>query len=88
MKYWREKKMNNKVIEVQEIIFEEMKRLNDDKIIMSKDGGKELARSTALYNQATNYIKAVNTNLRIIEMAKRTSQSVKDMTTYLGLDIK
>lgn len=78
--------MNNKIIEVQEILFREMKRLDDDEIMKGKSATIELARSTALYNQATDFIKAVNTNIKIIEVSKKANKRVEDMINYLGLE--
>lgn len=76
---------NNKLMEVQEMLFEEMKKLKDDEVIFSSNGSKEIQRSTALYNQATGYIKIVNLNIKIFEMAKRNGQRSIDITKYLGL---
>lgn len=76
----------NKLIEVQEIIFKEMKRLNDNKLLSTKEGKKEIERSTALYNQSTNFIKAINTNLKIMDVAKKTNKRVQDMNKLLGLE--
>lgn len=75
----------NKLMDVQEMLFEEMKKLKDDEHIFSSNGNKEIQRSTALYNQATGYIKIVNLNIKIYEMAKRNGQKSLDMTKYLGL---
>ena len=44
--------MDNKIIEVQEILFQEMKRLNNENFLLDDNSNKELARSTAIYNQA------------------------------------
>lgn len=77
--------MNNKIIEVQEILFQEMKRLNEEEFLTSNNSNKEIARSTAIYNQATGFIKAVNTNINIMNMAKREGTRVDNIIEKLGL---
>ena len=78
--------MNNKIIEVQEILFQEMKRLNGENFLTDNNCNKEIARSTAIYNQATGFIKAVNTNISIINMAKREGTRVETIIEKLGLE--
>ena len=80
------KQTNNKIIEVQEILFKEMKRLNEGNFLSDENANKELARSTALYNQTTNFIKAVNTQLSIMQIAKRNETKVETLISQLGLD--
>lgn len=77
--------MNNKIIEIQEMLMREMRRLDDDKT-MEKDAITEIARSNALSNQATTYIKAVNTTLRVMETASKNNQTKESLTKQLGLD--
>ena len=81
-----ERNTNNKIIEVQEMLFNQMKRLSKDDFIMDDNLNKELSRSTALYNQSTNFIKAINTQLDIIQIAKRSDIKTKELITKLGLD--
>ena len=78
--------MDNKIIEVQEILFQEMKRLNNENFLLDDNSNKELARSTAIYNQATGFIKAVNANIGIMNMAKREGTRVENIIEKLGLD--
>ena len=81
-----ERNTNNKIIEVQEMLFNQMKRLSKDDFIMDDNLNKELSRSTALYNQSTNFIKSINTQLDIIQIAKRSDMKTKELITKLGLD--
>ena len=81
-----ERNTNNKIIEVQEMLFNQMKRLSKDDFIMDENLNKELSRSTALYNQSINFIKAINTQLDIIQIAKRNDMKTKELITKLGLD--
>ena len=78
--------MNNKIIEVQEILFKEMKRLDKEDFLLDNNSSKEIARSTAIYNQATGFIKAVNTNINIMNMAKREGTRVENVIEKLGLE--
>ena len=77
--------MNNKIIEVQEILFQEMKRLNSEDFLLDNNSSKEIARSTAIYNQATGFIKAVNANVGIRNMAKKEGTRVESLMEELGL---
>lgn len=80
--------MNNKIIEVQEMLFKEMKRLDDDKMIdfvNNKAAQQEFTRATALYNMSTGFIKSLNANLTIMQLAKRNEQKYEDLMGKLGL---
>lgn len=80
--------MNNKIIEVQEMLFKEMKRLDDDKMLdftNNKASQQEFARATALYNMSTGFIKTLNSNLTIMQLAKRNEQKYEDLMSKLGL---
>ena len=80
--------MNNKIIEVQEMLFKEMKRLDDDKMLdftNNKASQQEFARATALYNMSTGFIKSLNANLTILQLAKRNGQKYEDLMNKLGM---
>lgn len=76
--------MNNKIIEVQEIVFNQLKRLDDNKT-MEEMGAEEIARSNVISNNAQTFIKSVNLNLKIMEFAQRQNRQVKAITKELGL---
>ena len=57
--------MKNKIIEVQDVLFQEMKRLNKEDFVTEENSKKELERRTAIYSQTTNLIKAINKNSTI-----------------------
>ena len=63
-------KMGNKIIDIQEIVFKQLKRLDDDKL-MEESGAEEIARSNVISNNAQTFIKSVNTQIKIMEMAER-----------------
>lgn len=79
--------MNNKIIEVQEILFNEMKTLNSEAFNYSDSKGKqtEFQKATALYNMSTNFIKTLNANINIMNMAKRNEGKYEDLMSKLGL---
>lgn len=79
--------MDNKIIEVQEMLFKEMKRLNKDEFnsLDNKEKQQEFQKATSLYNMSTNFIKTLNTNIGIMNMAKRNEQKYEDLMSKLGL---
>lgn len=80
--------MNNKIIEVQEMLFKEMKRLDDNKMVdfaNNRAAQHEFTRATALYNMSTGFIKSLNANLTIMQLAKRNEQKYEDLMGKLGL---
>lgn len=78
-------KMNNKIISVQEIVFDELKRLNDDDIMNGDDARSEIARSNVISNNAQTFIKVVNLSLRIKELAKRSETQEKKLLEELDI---
>ena len=77
--------MNNKIIEIQDMLFQEMKRLTNDEFLVDENNNKELQRSTALYNQTTNFLKAVNSNIAIRNIAKWEEIKYDALMKELGL---
>ena len=77
--------MNNKIIETQELLFKEMKRIDDTDGLDSKEAELEFNRATALYNMSTSFIKAINTNITIMSLSKRTETKYDELMKKLGL---
>lgn len=77
--------MKNKIIEVQDVLFQEMKRLNKKDFFNDENSKKELERSTAIYNQTTNFIKAINTNIAIRNLARWEETKYDVLIKELGL---
>lgn len=77
--------MKNKIIEVQDVLFQEMKRLNNKDFFTDENSKKELERSTAIYNQTTNFIKAINTNIAIRNLARWEETKYDVLIKELGL---
>lgn len=77
-------KTGNKIIDIQEIVFRQLQRLDNNEI-MSAMGAEEIARSNVISNNAQTFIKSVNTNIKIMEMAERQGHQVRKLTHDLGL---
>lgn len=75
---------NNKMIEIQEIVYRQLKRLDDEKI-MQERCAEEIARSNVISNNAQTFIKSINMQLRVLEFAKKQQISVKDLSKKIGL---
>lgn len=75
---------SNKLIDVQDMLYVEMKRLSDEDMD-ARDLYNEINRATSLYNTSTNVIKAINTNLTIMNTAKRLEVKKESLMKELGL---
>lgn len=76
--------MNNKIIKIQEMLYEEMKKLSDDENIKTY-AKREVSRSQALTQSAGTFIKAVNTQLRIKELTKKNPAYEETLLKELGV---
>ena len=76
---------NNKIITIQEMLMREMQRLDDDDY-MSNNCKEEVMRSNALTNNATAYIKAINVQLRVKEVAEKNGVTTRSLAKELGVD--
>lgn len=76
--------MNNKIIKLQEILMKEIERLDDDKTMEIK-GANEVARSNAITNSVNTYLKAVNVNIRVKEIADKTQVTKDGLNKELGI---
>lgn len=76
--------MGNKIVEIQNTIFKQINRLDDDKL-MNVDGKNEIARANALTNASTSFIKAVNLQLSIINAADKLNEQTDDLKRELGI---
>lgn len=76
--------VNNNIIQIQEYLMRELKRLDDDKY-MGHNGKAEVARSNALAQSANTFIKSVNLGLRVIEVAKANEQTKDSLSKELGV---
>lgn len=76
---------NNKIITIQEMLMREMQRLDDNEYMINQ-GKDEVLRSNALTNNATAFLKALNIQLRIKEVAEKTQSTQKSISKELGID--
>ena len=74
----------NKIIKLQEILMNEIKRLDDDDL-MNCNGANEISRSNALTNNVNAYLKAVNVNLRIKYVAQKNEITKESLNKELGI---
>lgn len=77
-------KTGNKIIDIQEVVYRQLLRLDDNKL-MEEKGAEEIARSNVISNNAQTFIKSVNTSIKIMEMAERQGHQVRKLTHDLGL---
>lgn len=77
--------MNNKVIDIQNTIFRQIERLDDD-TVMADIGKEEIARANAITNASASYIKAVNLQLAIVNASQRLGKETKAMLKELGVE--
>lgn len=77
--------MNNKIIRVQEIIFDELNRLADKNLMESGMGKREIERSNVISNNAQTFIKVVNLSLRVKELAKKEQKQEQELLKELNI---
>lgn len=76
--------MNNNLLTIQETLMREIKRLDE---VSNENCNSEVARSNAITNSALTFIKSINVQLRIKEVAEKTSVSTKSINKELGVEI-
>jgi hypothetical protein len=77
--------MNNKIIRIQEIIFDQLNRLSDEDLMRSGMGKREIERANVISNNAQTFIKVANLNLKVREVAKREQTQHKKLLEELNL---
>ena len=77
-------KTSNKIIDIQEIVYNQLKRLdnNDDMEVKAKE---EIERANVISNNAQTFIKALNMQLSIMQYADKSERKVSYMYKKLGL---
>ena len=85
MKKILNQKNNNELKRVQKILLNQMDRLDDEEV-MKERGKREIGRSGALSQQASQYIKTIATQLKILETANKYNVNIKDINKYLGIE--
>ncbi len=75
----------NKLLKAQDMLYNQMKRLDDDTLMNNGNGKREIMRSGALSQSVCAYIKAVNTNIKIREMVKNNPDGQVTLLEELGV---
>lgn len=76
--------MNNNLLELQEMLMREARRLDDDEY-MKYNGKDEVARGNTLSQSANTFIKSVNVGMRVIEIAEKYDINKNEITKELGI---
>ena len=73
--------MDNKLLEIQEMLMRQMKRLDNEKA----DIATETARGNTLSQNATVFIKSINVGFRVIETSEKLGMSKENIEKELGI---
>lgn len=76
--------MNNKLLDIQDIVFNQLKRISKDNMTI-EELNYEISRSNAVSNNAITFIKTINTNIRIKELAEKYNVTIDAIKKELGL---
>lgn len=79
------KENKNELKRVQKILLNQMERLDDEEI-MKERGKREIGRSGALSQQASAFIKSIQTQMKILELSGKYNVETQTMNEYLGID--
>ena len=74
--------MNNRLIEMQEMIMRQIRRLDN---AISNEISIEVKKSGALSQNAQAYLKSINTSLRVKEMVKKNPLGEKTVLEEIGV---
>lgn len=77
---------NNKLTLINEVLFQELERLNND-TYMNDEFDKKLKRSAALQKTALTMVRISETNIKVLDAADRNATSVERMNDFLGLKV-
>lgn len=76
---------NNKLTLINEVLFQELERLNNDSY-MNDEFDKKLKRSAALQKAALTMVRISETNIKVLDAAERNATTVERMNDFLGLN--
>lgn len=77
--------MNNKLIKIQEMLYNQMQRLDNNDLINKGLGKREFERSKTLSSSASTYIKTVQTQIKIKNIAKNNKKQEDRLLKELGI---
>jgi hypothetical protein len=78
------KENENDLKKYQKILLNQAERLDDNEI-MKEQGKREIARSGALSQNATAFVKSIQTQLKIVEVSNKYNVEPDTMNDYLGI---
>lgn len=78
------KENQNDLKKYQKILLNQAERLDDNEI-MNERGKREIARSGALSQNATAFVKSIQTQLKIVEVSNKYNVEPDTMNDYLGI---
>lgn len=78
------KENENDLKRYQKILLNQAERLDDNEI-MNERGKREIARSGALSQNATAFVKSIQTQLKIVEVSNKYNVEPDTMNDYLGI---
>lgn len=78
------KENENDLKKYQKILLNQAERLDDNEI-MNERGKREIARSGALSQNATAFVKSIQTQLKIVEVSNKYNVEPDTMNDYLGI---
>ena len=78
------KENQNDLKKYQKILLNQAERLDDNEI-MNERGKREIARSGALSQNATAFVKSIQTQLKIVEVSNKYNVEADTMNDYLGI---
>lgn len=78
-------KNNNKLTVINEILFQELERLNND-AYMDENFEQKIKRSSALQKTALSVVRIAETNIKLLDAADRHNTTIERMNDFLGLN--
>lgn len=78
------KENKNDIKRYQKILLNQAERLDNEEI-MKERGKREIARSGALSQNASAFVKSVQVQMKILEMSGKYNVETRDMNEYLGI---
>ena len=76
--------MNNNLLKIQETLMKEIERLDN---VSVEECSNEVARSNAITNSSLTFIKSINLQLRVKEVADKIGVNTKSINKELGVEV-
>lgn len=76
--------MKSKLLELQEIVIKQTKKIASEEL-KDEELQNEIARSNSITGLASTYIKSLNINIRVIELANKAKISKEELSKEIGV---